>query len=199
MATITVTPIKTFVSGETVTPTKLNELSQSTVALTAGSIVAEDIATDAVTTEKILDANVTNAKIASGVDASKLTTGTLPADRIGSSAITAAKLAAKVTFPNYAAGAARNYNQTYQAAEDGYLLIVVNGSFRNYAQMVVGTTNSPATVVWQNGDDINVNTKWASDLIPVPKDIYYKVQPGSSPGIPEGFESVVLTWFPVSS
>jgi hypothetical protein len=47
MATLTITPIKTFVSGETVTPAKLNELSQSTVALTAGSIVAADIASSA--------------------------------------------------------------------------------------------------------------------------------------------------------
>ena len=64
MATLTTTPIKVFVSGETVTPTKLNELAQSTVALTAGSIVAADIASDAVTTVKILDANVTTAKLA---------------------------------------------------------------------------------------------------------------------------------------
>ena len=64
MATLTTTPIKVFVSGETVTPTKLNELSQPTVALTAGTIVAADIAADAVTTAKILDANVTTAKLA---------------------------------------------------------------------------------------------------------------------------------------
>ena len=47
MATITVTPIKTFVSGETVTPTKLNELAQSTVALTAGTIVDADVSASA--------------------------------------------------------------------------------------------------------------------------------------------------------
>lgn len=41
MATVTVTPIRTFVSGETVTPTKLNELSQPTVAVSA--IVNADI------------------------------------------------------------------------------------------------------------------------------------------------------------
>ena len=92
MATLNLTPIKTFISGETVTPAKLNELSQSTVALTAGSIVAADIAADAVTAAKLADSAVTNAKIASGVDASKLTTGTLPADRIGSSAITTARI-----------------------------------------------------------------------------------------------------------
>ena len=92
MATLTVTPTQTFVSGNTVTPATLNQLAQSTVALTAGTIVAADIASDAVTTAKILDAAVTNAKIASGVDASKLTTGTLPSDRIGSSAITTARI-----------------------------------------------------------------------------------------------------------
>ena len=64
MATITVTPTQTFVSGNTVTPATLNQLAQSTVALTAGTIVAADIASDAVTTAKILDANVTTAKLA---------------------------------------------------------------------------------------------------------------------------------------
>jgi hypothetical protein len=83
MATLVTTPIKTFVSGETVTPTKLNELSQPTVALTAGTIVAADIATDAVTTAKILDANVTTAKLAD----SAVTTA-----KINNAAITAAKL-----------------------------------------------------------------------------------------------------------
>jgi hypothetical protein len=89
MATITNTPIRTFVSGETVTPTKLNELAQSTVALTAGTIVEADIATNA----------VTNVKIASGVDASKLTTGTLPDDRIGASAITTARINDAAVIP----------------------------------------------------------------------------------------------------
>ena len=75
MATLTTTPIKVFVSGETVTPTKLNELSQSTVALTAGTIVAADIASDAVTTAKILDANVTTAKLATVTAQSLLPAG----------------------------------------------------------------------------------------------------------------------------
>jgi hypothetical protein len=83
MATLTVTPTQTFISGDTVLPATLNQLAQSTVALTAGSIVAADIASDA----------VTDVKIASGVDASKLTTGTLPIARIADAAVTPAKLA----------------------------------------------------------------------------------------------------------
>jgi microcystin-dependent protein len=47
MATLTITPIKTFISGETVTPAKLNELSQSAVALTAGTIVDADVSPSA--------------------------------------------------------------------------------------------------------------------------------------------------------
>lgn len=75
MATLTVTPTQTFVSGNTVTPATLNQLAQSTVALTAGSIVAADIASDAVTTVKILDANVTTAKLATVTAQSLLPAG----------------------------------------------------------------------------------------------------------------------------
>jgi hypothetical protein len=68
MATFTVTKGYNtpdgFVSGEVITPAKLNSAQSPAVALTAGTIVAGDIASDAVTTAKILDANVTTAKIA---------------------------------------------------------------------------------------------------------------------------------------
>jgi microcystin-dependent protein len=47
MATLTITPIKTFVSGETVLPSTLNQLAQSTAALTAGTIVDADVSASA--------------------------------------------------------------------------------------------------------------------------------------------------------
>jgi len=71
-----------WASGETVTPTKLNSAAAPTVV----------VADNEVTTAKILDGNVTNAKLASGIDASKLTTGTLPIARIADAAVTGAKL-----------------------------------------------------------------------------------------------------------
>jgi hypothetical protein len=74
----TVTPGITFISGETVTPAKLNAAATPAVA----------VADNEVTTSKILDNAVTNAKLATGLDASKLTIGTLPADRIGAGAVT---------------------------------------------------------------------------------------------------------------
>ena len=93
MATLTITPIKTFVSGETVTPAKLNDLAESTVALTAGTIVAGDIASNAVITAKILNANVTTAKIDDeAVTAAKLADSAVITAKINNAAITAAKL-----------------------------------------------------------------------------------------------------------
>jgi hypothetical protein len=78
-----VTPGIQFVSGETVTPAKLNAAATPTVVVANGEV----------TTARLADGAVTNVKVASGLDASKLTTGTLPADRIGTEAITAARLA----------------------------------------------------------------------------------------------------------
>ena len=186
MATVTTTPIKVFVSGETVTPTKLNELSQSTVALTAGTIVAADIAADAVTTAKVADSAVTTAK----VNDSAVTTA-----KINNAAVTAAKLAAKVTFPNYTAGVGKAFNTVHQAAEDGYLCVTLSGAFRNGIRVMVGATSPPATEIWLNGDDINSNTKIAgSGMLPIPKDIYYKVE--HHPSF-DGFETIVINWYPV--
>jgi hypothetical protein len=80
MADITLTPTQTFISGDTVLPATLNQLAQSTVALTAGSIVDADISPSAaialakiatgalpaaitVTTANLVDASVTAAKL----------------------------------------------------------------------------------------------------------------------------------------
>ena len=166
MATLTVTPIRTFTSGETVTPTKLNELSQPTVAIS--NIVNADISASAAIaksklalTGEIVEADiangaVTNAKIASGVDASKLTTGTLPADRIGSSAITTARIndgavtAAKLdgaqtgSAPIYGCRAWVNFNGTRNATDTGAstnganVLIRASGNVSSVTRVATG-------------------------------------------------------------
>jgi hypothetical protein len=84
----TVTASYNWVSGETVTPAKLNTTAAPTVV----------VADNEVTTAKILDANVTDAKLASDIDASKLTTGTLPIARIADAAVTPAKLSQPLTL-----------------------------------------------------------------------------------------------------
>jgi hypothetical protein len=205
----TVTKGRTFVSGEIITPAKLNNVVD---LATVTDIQTADIADGQITTAKILDANVTDAKLATGIDASKLTTGTLPADRIGADAITTArilnanvtpaKLAAKVTFPNYVAATAISYvsGTIYQAATDGYLLVNVLGQFRNGIEVYAGTTSPPTLLIWGNGDDINSNTKRASSgLLPITKDAYYRVINSSVGGGNEAFETVNITWLPIHS
>jgi hypothetical protein len=56
--------------------------TQSATVIAADAVTAGKIANDAVTTAKILDANVTNAKLATGIDAAKITVGTLPTARL---------------------------------------------------------------------------------------------------------------------
>jgi hypothetical protein len=86
MATVTVTPGYSWSSGEIVTPAKMNLAAAPTVTVT------DTIPNNSVTTVKILDGAVTNAKLATGLDASKLTTGTLPIARIADGAVTNDKL-----------------------------------------------------------------------------------------------------------
>jgi hypothetical protein len=91
----TVTKGRTFTSGETVTPAKLNDVVD---LATVTDIQTADIADGQITTAKILDANVSDAKLATGIDASKLTTGTLPIARIADAAVTPAKLSQPLTL-----------------------------------------------------------------------------------------------------
>ena len=96
----------TWASGNTVLPGLLNQMVNSATIT---------LSNDEVTTAKILDANVTNAKLASDIDASKLTTGTLPIARIADGAVTQAKLASNVAgngpaFRAYASAATTGLN-----------------------------------------------------------------------------------------
>jgi hypothetical protein len=128
---------------------------------------------------------------------SGIANGAVTNAQLSNGAVTAAKLAAKVTFPNYAAGVGKAFNTVHQAAEDGFLCVTLSGSFRNGIRVLVGTTNDPALEIWLNGDDLNSNTKVAgSGMLPIPKDIYYKVVPHPSF---EGFETIVINWYPVIS
>lgn len=94
-------------------------------------------------------------------------------------------------FPDYASGATRAVTTVYQAATDGWLSLVLVGSYLNDIYVYVGSTNNPATLIWRSGDDINVNTKYSSGLLPIPAGTYYKIVSGTYP-----YESTTLRWFP---
>ena len=95
-------------------------------------------------------------------------------------------------LPDYANGDTKTYNTVYQAETNGWLSVICAGYYRNGLQVLIGTTNTPAQVIWQAGDDINSNTKWAGTLIPIPKDYYYKV----APYVIEEWDSVTITFYP---
>jgi hypothetical protein len=121
-----------------------------------------------------------------------ITAGAVTTAKVPNEAITGAKIAQRAKFPDYANGAARSFGVTYQAAEDGYLCVLVTGSFRNGLQVQVGVTSTPNIAVWYIGDDLNSNSKYAGTIIPIPKNIYYLATSFAT----DGFETVTMTWFP---
>lgn len=64
MANITVTPIQSFISGETVTPAKLNALAQSGATLDAATIVNADVSPTAdIAGSKLADKSIGGQKL----------------------------------------------------------------------------------------------------------------------------------------
>jgi hypothetical protein len=103
MANVTVTPGYVWTSGETVTPTKLNAAATLTATATlndgevtnvklSSGIDAGKLTVGTLPIARIADGAVNNAKLANDIDASKLTTGTLPIARIADGAVTNNKL-----------------------------------------------------------------------------------------------------------
>ena len=90
----TVTPGITFVSGETVTPAKLNSAATPTIS----AIQTADISDNQITTAKIVDANVTDAKLATGAVTGAAGGGKLAASAINSQTVIADPLAATDEF-----------------------------------------------------------------------------------------------------
>lgn len=147
MATITLNPIKTFISGETVDPTKLNQLAQSNVALTAGTIVDADVsASAAIALSKlatgalpaaitVASANLVNGTI---VDADINGTAAIAGSKLADAGITAAKLNGAQT------GAAPIYGVRAWAkfagqASNGACVVAANGNVTSVSRISQGT------------------------------------------------------------
>lgn len=93
-------------ANNSVNGNKILDANITAAKLQNGCVDSTKIASNAVTTSAILDGSITNAKVATGLDASKLTTGTLPADRIAAASIVGAKLSpAIITSRELASGA----------------------------------------------------------------------------------------------
>jgi hypothetical protein len=171
----TVTASYNWVSGETVTPAKLNTTAAPTVVVADNEVTTAKILDANVTTAKILDANVTNAKLASDIDASKLTTGTLPIARIADDAVTNDKLSLAANAgeikkalnadndpPIFACRAWVQFVGTTGSTVDGEFRCTINGSgnvtkvvrtgtgfFTVYLTTAMPTANYAATMSYQ--------------------------------------------------
>jgi hypothetical protein len=89
----TVTASYNWVSGETVTPAKLNTTAAPTVVVADNEVTTAKILDANVTAAKIADANVTTAKIAdANVTAAKLATSAVETAKIADDAVTNDKL-----------------------------------------------------------------------------------------------------------
>jgi len=154
----TVTAGKTFVSGETVTPANLNSLGLPTVV----------VADNEVTTSKILDANVTAAKLAATLDLSGKTV-TLP-----DSNISTAKIAdANVTQAKLAANVAGN-----------------GPAFRAYANSTTTLPSGVAAKITLGGEDFDTASCFASSRFTPNVAGYYQINAGTllsaASGVPGG-------------
>jgi microcystin-dependent protein len=126
----TVTPGYTFTSNEVVTPAKLTAAATPTVSnivtadIVDANVTTAKIANAAVTNAKLASEAVTNAKLASDIDASKITTGTLPIARIAGGSVTLEKLVLSVQQALLPAGAVQAF--AMNGAPSGWL--AANGS-----------------------------------------------------------------------
>ena len=94
---------------------------------------------------------------------------------------------------NYFAPTSLSYNTIYQASINGFLVINLVGSFRNGAQLEIGTLSPPTTILGQWGDDINANSKEVSACFPIQKDFYYRLAPI---GGRDAWETITFTFYP---
>ena len=78
----------------------------------------------------------------------------------------AKQTAASWIFPNYTNGVAISIpfsgNGVWTAPSNGWVNVTVGGSYMNGYRLFAN-----GALVWQSGDDINANTKWAGVVIPV--------------------------------
>jgi hypothetical protein len=132
----TVTASYNWVSGETVTPTKLNSTAAPTVV----------VADNEVTTAKILDANVTAGKLAATLDLSSKTV-TLPDDSVTDAKLSLAANAGEIkkainadnSPPIFACRAWVNFDGTAGSTVDGEFRCTVRAS-GNVSKVVRNST-----------------------------------------------------------
>jgi hypothetical protein len=141
----TVTPGITFISGETVTPAKLNAAAAPSVAVTDNEI----------TTSKILDANVTAAKLAATLDLSSKTV-TLPDDSVTNDKLSLAANAGEVKKALNADNAPPIYACRAWVSFDGTRNEADTGASTNGANVKIRASGNVASVRKNSAGDYTI-------------------------------------------
>ena len=95
-----------------------------------------------------------------------------------------------LVFPDYESGTSKSVGIIYQADTDGWLNIVLIGSYTNDASVLVGASSPPTIEIARAGDDLNSYTKMAAWMLPLKKDTYYKIV--------NGWESTTIIFYPAA-
>lgn len=95
-------------------------------------------------------------------------------------------------FPNYSNGTAITIPEhgvgVWTAPSDGWISVLLTGSYMNGYRLYAGDV-----IIFQNGDDLNSNTKSASGLIPVAVGTQLSFDNGSW----SAFETVATKFYPM--
>lgn len=156
MATVTIGKTGGFISGETVTPEKLNELGVPTVAL----------ANDEVTTNKILNSAVTADKLATGAVTGAAGGGKLAASSITGQTTIADALADGDEFLVHDASASALRKVAYSSIAPTVTAAKLDGVAKNNSggNLSAGTAPMFGCRAWVNFDATRDTTNTASSL-----------------------------------
>lgn len=130
----------------------------------SGTVTATALAVTTVTATSVAGSLTSN----NSVSTANITAG----------AVTAPKLAARVTFPDYANGVSITLSSgtVYQAATDIYICATLFKSLTMSVELYVGATNPPTPLIWKWGQNVNsYNWDVGTGMIPVPQGYYYQL------------------------
>jgi hypothetical protein len=141
-----------------------------TDTLAADAVTAAKVADDVVNSEHLVDGGVDNAHLASGVDAAKVTTGTLPIARLGNDVIDSQHYAAGSVDLEHMSSQSVDEDNLHisNAGTNGQFLSKQSGNTGGLTWADAGTTNSkflayPTAAANNNVTGTGTYFSWSSD------------------------------------
>lgn len=100
----------------------------------------------------------------------------------------------KMAVPNLNRAVSKTYGSTYTAEIDGFLNILLSGSYRNDFKLEYSLDNGSTWITRAiYGDNRNADTKWITGEFFIPRGVMYRTSHDTNVG---AFESITLTFYP---